>query len=44
MVLELGVHRDPVLEDEPIKPLSLAQWAEQETQRRTFWVVFIMDK
>lgn len=44
MVLELGIHRDPLFEDEPVKPIPLQQWVEQEVQRRTFWVVFTLDK
>ena len=44
MALELGLNREPDLEESSGKNMSTNRWTEQELQRRVFWAVFTLDK
>ncbi|KAI7855071.1 fungal-specific transcription factor domain-containing protein [Circinella umbellata] len=44
MALELGLNREPDLEENSGKNMSTDRWTEQELQRRVFWSVFTLDK
>ena len=44
MALELGLNKEPDLEESSGKSMSTERWTEQEVQRRVFWVIFTLDK
>ncbi|KAI9258795.1 fungal-specific transcription factor domain-containing protein [Phascolomyces articulosus] len=44
MAMELGLNKEPDLEENSGKSMSTDRWTEQELQRRVFWAVFSLDK
>ncbi|KAI9492545.1 hypothetical protein BDB00DRAFT_429874 [Zychaea mexicana] len=44
MAMELGLNKEPDLEENSGKNMSTNRWTEQEVQRRVFWSVFSLDK
>lgn len=44
MALELGLNKEPDLENKPVSTQSAERWMNQEVHRRVFWNLFSLDK